>query len=162
MSTTATTNTTIAKQTIVEEGTEIEGTIRSKCAIQVSGAVKGDLAAPSLTVTQSGSVKGNVKVTELKSDGEIAGQIEADSVQLSGRVSDQTAIRATTLEVKLAQSDGKLQVTFGNVDLHVGAPAVKADTKSDVKPEAKAETKHEGKGDDAERKANGQPRAEKR
>src|SRR5262245_22466804 len=116
-----------AKQTIVEEGTDIEGTVRSKCPIKVSGMVKGDLAAPSLTVTASGAVRGQVKVQELKSEGEIAGQIEAESVQLSGKVSDNTAIRAASLEVKLAQSDGKLQVTFGNVELHVGERPARAE-----------------------------------
>lgn len=108
------------KQTVVEEGTEIEGSVRSKCPITVSGAVKGELNAPSLTVSSSGSVRGQVKVAQLRSEGEIAGQIDADSVQLSGKVSDNTAIRATTLEVKLSQDAGKLNVTFGNVELNVG------------------------------------------
>lgn len=123
-----------AKQTIVEEGTEIEGTIRSKCPVKVSGNVKGEVATPSLVVTHSGSVRGQVKVTELKSEGEIAGQIEAENVQLSGKVSDQTAIRAKTIEVKLAQNDGKLQVTFGNVELHVGERPARTDVE-DRKPE---------------------------
>jgi cytoskeletal protein CcmA (bactofilin family) len=109
-----------AKQTVVEEGTEIEGAVRSKCPITVSGAVVGELAAPSLTVSSTGSVKGQVKVTHLRSEGEIAGQIDADQVQLSGKVSDNTAIRASSLEVKLSQDGGKLNVTFGNVELHVG------------------------------------------
>jgi cytoskeletal protein CcmA (bactofilin family) len=139
--------TNATKHTVVEEGTEIEGSVRSQVPIQVSGAIKGDLAAPSLTVSSSGSVRGNVKVTELRSEGEIAGKIEADRVQLSGRVSDQTSIRATTLEVKLAQQDGKLEVTFGNVDLHVGdrpATVVKVEEpKAEPKAEAKADAKHE-------------------
>jgi cytoskeletal protein CcmA (bactofilin family) len=118
----------ITKQTVVEEGTEVEGTIRSKCPVKVSGTVHGEVATPSLVITQSGSVKGQVKVTELKSEGEIAGAIEADNVQLSGRVSDQTAIKAKTIEVKLAQQDGKLQVTFGNVELNVGERTVKVET----------------------------------
>jgi cytoskeletal protein CcmA (bactofilin family) len=121
------------KQTVVEDGTEVEGTIRSKCPVKVSGIVKGDVATPSLLVTSSGSVKGQVKVAELKSEGEIAGQIEADNVQLSGRVSDQTSIKATTIEVKLAQQDGKLQVTFGNVELNVGERPAKAETASSAK-----------------------------
>lgn len=115
------------KQTVVEEGTEIEGTVRSRCPVKVSGNIKGDVATPTLVVTTSGSVKGQVKVTELRSEGEIAGQIEAESVQLSGRVNDQTAIRAKTIEVKLAQNDGKLQVTFGNVELQVGDRPARAD-----------------------------------
>ena len=118
----------ITKQTVLEEGTEFEGSIRSQCPITVSGTLKGDIAAPSLTITLSGSVHGQVKVSNLKSEGEIAGEIDAESVDLSGHVSDQTTIRASSLQVKLSQngSNEKLQVTFGNCDLHVGDPAAKS------------------------------------
>lgn len=126
------------KQTILEDGTEFDGSIRSKCPITVSGKLKGEVTAPSLTVTKTGSVHGQVKVSQLKSQGEIAGEIDAESVELSGRVNDQTTIRAATLEVTLNQSSGKLQVTFGNCDLQVGDRAAKpiADaTASDAKKE---------------------------
>ena len=113
------------KQTILEDGTEFDGSIRSKCPITVSGKLKGEVSAPSLTVTKSGSVHGQVKVSQLKSQGEIAGEIDAESVELSGRVNDQTTIRAATLEVTLNQSSGKLQVTFGNCELQVGDRAAK-------------------------------------
>ena len=111
------------KRTILEDGTEFDGSIKSKCPITVSGKLRGEVSAPSLTVTQSGSVHGQVKVAQLKSQGEISGEIDADSVELSGRVNDQTTIRATTLEVTLNQTAGKLQVTFGNCELQVGERA---------------------------------------
>jgi cytoskeletal protein CcmA (bactofilin family) len=115
-------------QTVLEEGTEIDGSIRSKCPITVSGKLKGDVCAPSLTITQSGSVSGQVKVSEFKSEGDIAGEIDAESVELSGHVSDHTIIRASSLQVKLAQNgnNSKFHVTFGNCDLKVGEPIVKA------------------------------------
>ena len=118
------------KHTVLEEGTEIDGSIRSQCPITVSGKLKGDVSAPSLTITESGSVYGQVKVSELKSQGEIAGQIDAESVELSGHVSDQTTIRAASLQVKLNQNGngGKLQVTFGNCELQVGEPGIKSPT----------------------------------
>jgi len=108
------------KQTIIEDGTEFDGSMRSRCPVSLSGKLDGQLEAPSLTVTSSGSVKGRVKVTDLKSEGEVSGQIDAQSVQLSGRVSDQTVITAKTLEVKLADKNGGVQVTFGNCELRVG------------------------------------------
>ena len=115
-----------AKQTIVESGTEIEGIIRSQCAIMVSGTLKGEVSAPDLTVTTQGSVNGKVKVSRLKAEGALAGEIDAESVELSGSISDDTIIRATALEVKLNQSGGrKLQVSFGNCELQVGDPASK-------------------------------------
>src|SRR5262245_37456773 len=113
------------KQTILEEGTEFDGVVKSKCAIMVSGQLKGQISAPALTITQSGMVNGKVKVSQLKSQGEISGEIDAESVELSGRVSDQTRISAKTIEVKLNQSNSKLQMTFGNCELNVGDKAGK-------------------------------------
>jgi cytoskeletal protein CcmA (bactofilin family) len=113
------------KQTILEDGTEFDGTVKSKCPIVVSGKLKGEVSAPSLFVTETGSVHGQVKVSQLKSQGELAGDIEADSVELSGRVNDQTTIRAASLEVMLNQPGSKLQVTFGNCELQVGDKAAK-------------------------------------
>jgi cytoskeletal protein CcmA (bactofilin family) len=118
------------KQTIVENGTEFEGTVRSKCPIVVSGQLKGEVSAPTLTLTPEGSIHGKVKASQLKSEGSLGGEIEADSVELSGSISDDTVIRATALEVKLNQSAGnKLRVSFGNCELHVGDTTK---TKSDV------------------------------
>lgn len=113
-----------AQQTVLGEGTEFEGSIRSQCPITVSGNLRGDVSAPALTVTPSGSVHGHIKVSDLKSEGQIAGDIDAENVDLSGQVSDQTTIRAASLQVKLSQNgaSGKLQVSFGNCDLHVGNP----------------------------------------
>jgi cytoskeletal protein CcmA (bactofilin family) len=129
------------KQTILEEGTEIEGAVKSKCAIVVSGQVKGEISAPTLTVTESGSLNGKVKATQLSSRGALAGEIDAESVELAGKVSDSTVIRANTLEVKLNQNSGKkLQVSFGNCELQVGDlngkqddPAANGKNKSEAK-----------------------------
>ncbi|MBX7220924.1 MAG: polymer-forming cytoskeletal protein [Blastocatellia bacterium] len=107
------------KRTIIEEGSELTGTLKSTCDVVVSGKVNGELQAPALNVSQGGAVHGNIKVTNLHSEGEIAGQIEADKIELSGRVNDQTTIRANTLEVKLSAPE-KLQVVFGNCTLEVG------------------------------------------
>lgn len=127
------------KQTIVEDGTEFDGSVRSKCPITVSGKLKGEISAPSLTITASGSVHGQVKVSHLKSQGELAGEIDAENVELAGKVNDQTIIRATSLEVTLNQPGNKLQVTFGNCELQVGDKAKMANdpTKAGVaiKPE---------------------------
>ena len=104
------------KQTILEDGTEFDGSVKSKCPITVSGKLKGEVIAPSLTITPSGSVHGQVKVSHLKSQGELA-----------GKVNDQTTIRASSLEVMLNQPGSKLQVTFGNCELQVGNKAANND-----------------------------------
>ncbi len=112
------------QETVLGEGTEFEGAIRSQCPITVSGNLLGDVSAPALIVTRTGSVHGHIKVSEFKSEGEIAGEIDAETVDLSGQVGDQTTIRATSLQVRLSQNGagGKFQVSFGNCDLHVGNP----------------------------------------
>jgi cytoskeletal protein CcmA (bactofilin family) len=108
-----------AKKTLVEEGTEFRGALTSNCPVVVSGRIDGELNAPALTVTGSGSVRGKARVGEILSEGEIAGEFDAERITLSGRVSDNTIIRAKSLEVNL-RSDKAMQVTFGDCMLEVG------------------------------------------
>jgi cytoskeletal protein CcmA (bactofilin family) len=133
------------KQTIIENGTEFDGAMSSTCAITLSGKMKGELSAPALTVTETGAVHGQVMVEQLKSQGEVSGEIDADIVELSGKVNDNTVIRANTLEVKLDQPDGGLRVAFGNCSLRVGEKVANhKQSKSERSAEAnKTETKKE-------------------
>jgi cytoskeletal protein CcmA (bactofilin family) len=108
------------KKTLVEEGTEFKGSLASNCPVDVKGRIEGEVKAPTLTVSASGAVRGKVKVNELRSEGELAGEFDADNVQLSGSVKDHTVIRAKSLEVKLATGSGKMQVIFGECELDIG------------------------------------------
>jgi cytoskeletal protein CcmA (bactofilin family) len=108
------------KRTLVEEGTEFKGSMKSSCPIVVMGKIEGEVAGPSIHVTVSGVVAGVVKVTELRSEGEVAGEVNADTVTLAGRVRDNTVIRARTLEVSLSRSSGQMEVVFGQCELSVG------------------------------------------
>jgi len=108
------------RRTLVEEGTQFKGALSSDCPIDVRGRIEGDLIAPALAVSPSGAVHGRVKVGEIRSQGELAGEFDADVVQLSGTVRDNTVIRAKSLEVKLAPATGKMQVIFGECQLEVG------------------------------------------
>jgi cytoskeletal protein CcmA (bactofilin family) len=122
---------TPTRATVVEEGTQFKGALSSSCPIVVRGQVQGELSAPSLTVSPSGSVHGTVKVSEIRSQGELAGEFDADVVELSGVVKDNTIIRARALEVKLGVSNGKMQLVFGETVLEVGdAPALAATASS--------------------------------
>lgn len=114
------------KKTLVEEGTEFKGSLVSKCPVAVSGRIEGEIHAPSLTVSSGGGVFGKVRVGEITSEGEIAGEVEAESVMLSGRVSNNTIIRAKTLEVKPVAEKAALRVTFGDCILEVGEEPKKA------------------------------------
>jgi cytoskeletal protein CcmA (bactofilin family) len=129
------------KHTLVEEGTEFKGTMSSSCPIVVMGKVEGDIAGPVIHVTPSGVVSGVVKVKQLRSDGELAGEVEADTVEISGRVRDRTVIRARSLEVSLSVQKGGMQVVFGECELAVGdEPSKEAAIASAMTAPAAAET----------------------
>src|SRR3954466_5837085 len=96
------------KKTLVEEGTQFKGSLSSSCPIVVRGKIDGDVTAPSLQVSATGSVHGKVKVGEIESQGELSGEFDADVIQLSGTVKDKTVVRAKSLEVKLAPATGKM------------------------------------------------------
>ena len=116
------------KQTIITEGMEFEGTVKSKCAITLGGAIKGVISAPSLTVQKSGTVDGRIEVDDLTSEGEISGQIKAKTVCLAGRIADKTVIRAETLAISLDKPGEAPGLTFGNCELYVGDKAAKQAT----------------------------------
>lgn len=110
----------VEKQTLVEEGTELKGTLKSTCQVVVNGTIEGQIEAPALTVTGTGTVLGSVKAQRLRSEGTLAGDIDAEDVYLAGSVRSNTMIRARKLEVKLAPERGKLEVTFGECLIEVG------------------------------------------
>jgi cytoskeletal protein CcmA (bactofilin family) len=122
------------KLTVVEEGTQFKGTLTSSCPIDVRGRVEGELHTPALTIGASGAVHGRVKVGEVHSQGEISGEFEADKIQLSGTVKDNTVIRARSLDVKLCAERGKLEIVFGACELSVGEEPTETDHLA--KPEA--------------------------
>jgi cytoskeletal protein CcmA (bactofilin family) len=128
------------RKTLVEEGTQFKGSLSSNCPIEVKGRIEGDVNAPALSVSASGAVHGRVKVGEIRSQGELAGEFDAEVVQLSGTVKDNTIIRAKSLEVKLNPAEGKMQVVFGECSLEVGSEAPAADAVARPAPEAVVKT----------------------
>ncbi len=118
------------RRTLVEEGTELKGSLTSTCPVLVRGKIEGEVDAPALMVSPSGAVHGKAKVGELHAEGELSGEFDAEVVQLSGKVQDRTVIRAKTLSVQLGSTTSRLQVVFGECELEVGDPAPAADPKS--------------------------------
>ena len=107
------------KKTIIEEGTEFKGSLSASCPILARGRIEGDVTGPALEVTDTGVVSGQVKVTELRSRGELAGRFEADEVMLSGRVRDDTLIVAKALEVTPARA-AAVAVELDDCELQIG------------------------------------------
>src|SRR5215831_5159176 len=114
------------KKTLIEDGTELKGTLTSTCPIVVMGRVDGEMTGPSVEVTESGVFSGKAKVTELRSRGELAGEFDAQIVELSGRVRDKTLIRAQSLEVSIKRAEGRVEMVFGECELAVGDAPDKA------------------------------------
>ena len=96
-----------------------------------------------MIVSETGTVVGNVKADSIRSEGVLAGRVDANDVYLSGSVRSDTVIRAKTLEVKLQRHTDKLEVTFGECILDVGDDP--AATVQDA-PQAKAEDAPRGAG----------------
>ena len=124
------------RKTLVEEGTQFKGSLSSNCPIEVKGRIEGDVTAPALSVALGGAVHGKVKVGEIRSQGELAGEFDADVVVLSGTIKDNTVIRAKSLEVKLTSATSKMQVIFGECELEVGGdqPAAVASPRASEHP----------------------------
>jgi cytoskeletal protein CcmA (bactofilin family) len=100
----------------------------------VRGRIEGDMSTPALTVSATGAVHGRAKVGSVRSEGELSGEFDAESVELAGKVLDNTVIRAQSLEVKLSSSVGKqLQVIFGECELSIGDEPTEVD---EVAPQA--------------------------
>ncbi len=134
-----------SKQTTIAEGTVIDGSIRSEGQINLSGVLKGKLDAPALDVTPTGKVQGKIKVGELRSSGEVSGEILAETAELGGRVADQTVIRAKNLQVKLSKEEGGVKVSFGNCELQVGEKPAQAGSKKHGRQEQNARDQQQQK-----------------
>jgi cytoskeletal protein CcmA (bactofilin family) len=115
------------KQTLVEEGTEFKGTLKSSCPVVVNGTIDGEVDAPEITITRSGAVLGAIKAKKVRSQGTLSGNVDAGDVFLSGSVRSNTVIKAKSLEVKLGSEKGQLEVTFGDCNLEVGDAASASD-----------------------------------
>jgi cytoskeletal protein CcmA (bactofilin family) len=107
------------KDTIVEEGSTLRGTLASSGRILVMGCLDGEVACPAVEVTETGALSGNVKAGVLRSRGALGGRLEADEIDLGGRVLDQTVIRATGLAVALGDGDNA-GAQFGDCEIVVG------------------------------------------
>jgi cytoskeletal protein CcmA (bactofilin family) len=115
-------STSAGKKTLVEAETTLRGSLLSSGPVVVMGHVEGEVEAPSLRIDAGGVVTGQVKVGVLSSAGELAGVVQAQTVELAGRLRDGTLMRAGSLDVKLAGD-----VAFGECQLEVGeAPSKEA------------------------------------
>jgi len=98
--------------TWVEEGTLFKGRFSSRGPVVVLGKIEGDITAPSLDVRRTGAVCGTGRLGEIRSEGELSGEFDAEVAHLSGVVRDKTVVRARWLHVRLSPTDCKMQLLF--------------------------------------------------
>ena len=99
--------------TIVQEGTRFKGDFLSSCPIVVNGQIEGDVKAPSVTVTNSGALQGNVEAKTIACRGTVSGVLEADTIELSGAIAQNTVIRAQRLRLNIESTSGRIELAFG-------------------------------------------------
>jgi cytoskeletal protein CcmA (bactofilin family) len=119
------------RQTLVEEGTEFKGVLKSSCPVVVNGTIDGEVDAPLLSIARTGSVLGVIRAKTLRSQGTLSGKVDAGDVFVSGAVRSKTFIKASRLEMKIGPSgDGQLEVTFGKCDIEVPDVVAEPETRA--------------------------------
>ena len=108
------TETKTPKQTLVEEGTEFKGTLKSSCPVVINGSIDGEVDAPEITVARAGTVAGSLRATKLRSQGTLSGKVEATDVYLSGVVRSNTSIKAKRLLAALMRLGWKVKRQSGS------------------------------------------------
>ena len=58
------TNGRSGKRTLIDEGTELKGSVKSSCPVVVMGRVEGDVSGPSVEIAERGTVIGKVKAVQ--------------------------------------------------------------------------------------------------
>jgi cytoskeletal protein CcmA (bactofilin family) len=110
----STVDATTQKQTLVEDGTRFKGSLSSTCPIVVQGSIEGDVDGPALTISATGVVSGKAAAGMLKSEGKISGSFDVDTADIAGSVAKDTVLRASSLDLKLNATAGKIQLEFGS------------------------------------------------
>jgi len=116
-----------SRKNVIDEGTTFKGNLTSGSTVVVLGTMEGEISGPAVEVEETGIIQGRAKVGELRSRGELAGEFEADQVELSGKVRDQTVIRAKSLLVT-PRTDGSMDAVFGECQIEVGEVPSKEQT----------------------------------
>ena len=102
--------------TVIGSGTQIEGDIHFTGGLHVDGVVKGDVVsdqedgAATLTLSEEGTIEGNVRVSNVMLNGTVVGDvIAANRVELAPRARITGTLTYALLEMSMgAEVNGKL------------------------------------------------------
>jgi cytoskeletal protein CcmA (bactofilin family) len=84
----------------IQSDLEINGNIQSQGDIEISGSIKGNVAANAVDVKDSGMIAGDITSEEVLTEGKIKGKIKATSVNLRLTSSTDTNMVSNTLVVE--------------------------------------------------------------
>ena len=65
---------------LIGEGVTITGTIKADNEVNIQGAIDGDIDCNSVTINQSGNVKGKVQTETMAVEGKVEGEININSL----------------------------------------------------------------------------------
>ena len=67
---------------IISDGTEFKGNVKSCAEIQIDGGLNGNVKADKVLIGINGNVRGNITANFLRICGKIEGEIKAETVQI--------------------------------------------------------------------------------
>ena len=67
-------------RSLVGETLQLEGDLRSSGAVDVAGLINGNVFVSEMIITETGSIRGTLEVTNIEINGHVEGKITADSV----------------------------------------------------------------------------------
>lgn len=88
-------------QTVIAEGTFIEGQLKLTCHIQIDGQVKGNIETDQcVTISAAGSVEGSIRCDCLIVNGRFVGKVYSKSLQIleSGHLEGEVSATEFTIE----------------------------------------------------------------
>ena len=67
-------------RSLVGETMQLEGDLRSSGCVDVAGLINGNVFVSEMTITETGSVRGELEASSIEINGHVEGKIKADSV----------------------------------------------------------------------------------
>ena len=85
---------------IISEGSEFKGNIKSSGEIQIDGVVNGNVRAKQVVVGVNGNVRGNVTANFLRICGKIEGEIRAETLEIVSSASVKGNVYKKTISME--------------------------------------------------------------
>ncbi|MDG2404383.1 MAG: polymer-forming cytoskeletal protein [Paracoccaceae bacterium] len=85
---------------IIESSLTIDGNLKCDGDLIINGRVHGDVTAQKLTVSDNGSLQGNISARIVETNGTIAGNITATAINLGENSNTHASVKAEKANIK--------------------------------------------------------------